>query len=155
MNNLGGGDPPGMEQVWDQLLTAGQRVYGIAVDDAHYFKRPWDPMAPRPGRGWVIVHAPQARGVGADDVARERRLLRLDGRRARGLRRRPAAIDVRVRAAGDTRYRSGSSVRGEVVLDTVDGAAARFALTGRRGYARVVVTDSNGADAWGQPVFLD
>ena len=59
VNNLGGGDRPGVEQVWDQLLTAGQRVYGIAVDDAHYFKRPWDPMAPRPGRGWVMVQAPR------------------------------------------------------------------------------------------------
>ena len=41
------------------------------------------------------------------------------------------------------------------VVETVDGPSARFALTGRRGYARVVVDDSNGAKAWGQPVFLD
>ena len=47
VNNLGGGDAPGMEAVWDRLLTAGKRVYGIAVDDAHYFKRPWDAMAPQ------------------------------------------------------------------------------------------------------------
>lgn len=59
MNNLGGGDTPGLEAIWDRLLGAGTRVYGIAVDDAHYFKRPWDALAPRPGQGWVVVRAPQ------------------------------------------------------------------------------------------------
>ena len=59
MNNLGGGDAPGMEEVWDQLLTAGRRVYGIAVDDAHYFKRPWDPPRAAAGAGWVVVRAPR------------------------------------------------------------------------------------------------
>jgi hypothetical protein len=37
----------------------------------------------------------------------------------------------------------------------VQGPDARFTLDGRSGYARVVVTDSNGATAWGQPIFLD
>jgi hypothetical protein len=59
VNNHGGGDAPGMEEVWDRLLRAGRRVYGIAVDDAHYFKRPWDRRAPRPGQGWVVVRAPR------------------------------------------------------------------------------------------------
>ena len=154
VNNLGGGDRPGMEEVWDRLLAAGRRVYGIAVDDAHYFKRPWDPMAPRPGRGWVTVRAPRleaaallasleqgefyaSTGVELDDYTADR-----------------TAIAVRVRAAGDTRYRIRLVGPG-VPVETVDGPVARFALTGRRGYARVVVTDSNGAQAWGQPVFLD
>jgi hypothetical protein len=64
------------------------------------------------------------------------------------------AIELRVRTVGDTRYRiqlSGPSGVGDVV----DGASARFPLAGRRGYARVTVTDSNGAQAWGQPVFLE
>ena len=33
-------------------------LFGIAVDDAHHFKRPGDPTAAGPGRGWVYVHAP-------------------------------------------------------------------------------------------------
>ena len=59
MNNLGGGGVPGLEEVWDQILSSGQLIYGIAVDDAHHFKRPWDPTASRPGRGWVVVRAPR------------------------------------------------------------------------------------------------
>ncbi len=155
VNNLGGGDRPGMEAVWDRLLTAGRRVYGIAVDDAHYFKRPWDPRAPKPGQGWVVVHAPRleaaallaslergdfyaSTGIEFDDYSADR-----------------TAIAVRLRPFGDTRYTSRLIGAGGRVLAAVDGPAARFDLTGRSGYARLVVDDSNGARAWGQPVFLE
>ena len=155
VNNLGGGDRPGMEQVWDQLLTAGRRVYGIAVDDAHYFKRPWDPMAPRPGRGWVMVHAPRLEASALMTSLEEGAFYASTGVELEAYAADPAAITVRVRAVGDARHRIGLVGPGGVVLDTVLGATARFALAGRKGYARVVVTDSNGAQAWGQPVFLD
>ena len=64
----------------------------------------------------------------------------------------PDAIDVRVRVAGTTRYRV-QLVRAGAVVQTVEGPSARFTLSGR-GYARVVIRDSNGASAWGQPVFI-
>ncbi len=57
VNNLGGGGHPGLEEMWDQILTSGKLLYGIAVDDAHHFKRPWDRTAALPGRGWVMVRA--------------------------------------------------------------------------------------------------
>ena len=59
VNNLGGGGVPGLEEVWDRMLSSGKMLYGIAVDDAHYFKRPEDKTAPRPGQGWVYVRAPR------------------------------------------------------------------------------------------------
>ena len=40
-------------------------------------------------------------------------------------------------------------------LFVVEGLAARFPLEARMRYARVVVRDSNGLQAWTQPVFLD
>ena len=143
-----------MEAVWDRLLAAGRRVYGIAVDDAHYFKRPWDPLAPKPGRGWVVVRAPRleagallaaleagdfyaSTGVELDEYTADR-----------------TTITVRVRPAGDTRYQI-RLVSGGVAVESVDGPAARFTLAGRKGYARVAVADSNGAYAWAQPVFVD
>jgi hypothetical protein len=154
VNNLGGGGAPGMEAVWDGLLRAGRRVYGIAVDDAHYFKLPWDARAPKPGQGWVVVRAPRlepaalltsleagdfyaSTGVALDDYAAD-----------------ATGLSVRVRPAGDTRYRvTLIDASGEV--ETRDGVAVRFTLSGRRGYARVVVRDSNGGQAWTQPIFLD
>lgn len=152
VNNLGGGDAPGMEEVWDRLLTAGQRIYGIAVDDAHYFKRPWDPLAPKPGKGWVVVQAPRLEAAALMTSLENGDFYASTGVELESYLASPAAIDVRVRVAGTTRYRV-QLVRGGAVVQTVDGPAARFALSGP-GYARVVVRDSNGASAWGQPVFI-
>ena len=52
VNIQGGGGVPGLEEVWDEILSSGILLYGIAVDDAHIFKRPWDRAAARgPGPG--------------------------------------------------------------------------------------------------------
>ena len=57
VNNLGGGGVPGLDEVWDRVLSSGRLMYGLAVDDAHYFKKPGDDSVPGPGRGWIYVRA--------------------------------------------------------------------------------------------------
>ena len=57
VNNLGGGGVPGLDEVWDRVLSSGRLMYGLAVDDAHYFKKPGDDTVPGPGRGWIYVRA--------------------------------------------------------------------------------------------------
>jgi len=55
-NDFGGGGSPGLEEMWDITLSAGNRIYGIAVDDAHEFKV-FGREHSNPGRGWVNVRA--------------------------------------------------------------------------------------------------
>lgn len=154
VNNHGGGDRPGMEEVWDRLLRAGRRVYGIAVDDAHYFKRPWDPKAPKPGQGWVVVRAPRLEAAAILASLEAGDFYASTGVTLEAYEADATAIVLRVKADGDARFRL-ALIDASGVVERRDGAAARFALAGRRGYARVVVTDSNGGTAWTQPVFLD
>lgn len=154
VNNLGGGDVPGMEEVWDRLLRAGRRVYGIAVDDAHYFKRPWDPKAPKPGQGWVVVRAPRLEAAAIVASLEAGEFYASTGVTLEAYDADSTAITLRAKADGDARFRS-TLIDASGVVDRADGPAARFTLAGRRGYARVVVTDSNGGTAWTQPVFLD
>jgi hypothetical protein len=153
VNNLGGGDAPGMEEVWDRLLRAGRRVYGLAVDDAHYFKRPWDPKAPRPGQGWVMVRAPRLETAAILASLEAGEFYASTGVTLDAYDADATAITLRAKADGDARFRF-ALVDASGVVERADGPAARFALAGRRGYARVVVTDSNGGTAWTQPVFL-
>ncbi len=66
------------EQLWDTLLTAGMRVYGVAADDAHYFKLPsltthYRGTFTLPGSGWIMVNARELTNtaiVGAIDRGR-------------------------------------------------------------------------------------
>lgn len=153
VNNAGGGGTPGLEEVWDRLLMAGRRVYGLAVDDAHHFTRPWDPLASKPGKGWVVVHAPRLEAAALMTSLENGDFYASTGVELESYSASATAIDVRAREANRARFRI-QLVSGGAVVDTVEGPAATFALRGRRGYARVVVRDSNGAVAWGQPVFL-
>jgi hypothetical protein len=56
---------PGVEQLWDQALSAGHLIYGFAADDAHDFK--WYRQKLRrfglapPGGAWIMVRAPELR----------------------------------------------------------------------------------------------
>lgn len=154
VNNEGGGDMPGMETVWDRLLGAGRRVYGIAVDDAHHFTRPWDPTASRPGRGWVVVRAPRLEASALMASLEAGDFYASTGVELESYEADAAAIAVRVRSQGDARYRF-TLVDASGTHPPVEGLSARFTLTPAMRFARVVVRDSNGHVAWTQPVFLD
>lgn len=154
VNNAGGGDAAGMEDVWDRLLRAGRVVYGLAVDDAHYFKRPWDPKAPKPGQGWVVVLAPRLDPSALVASLEAGDFYASTGVTLEAYAADATAITLRARPDGDARFRV-TLIDASGVVEVADGPEARFTLSGRRGYARVVITDSNGGRAWTQPVFLD
>ena len=52
--------PPSVESMWDRMLTAGKRIYGVAVDDTHHLKRVWDADVVLPGKAWVMVRSDSA-----------------------------------------------------------------------------------------------
>ncbi|HYM11567.1 MAG TPA: CehA/McbA family metallohydrolase [Bryobacterales bacterium] len=152
VNNLGGGGVPGLERVWDTLLTAGRVMYGIAVDDAHNFKQ-FAPHLSNPGRGWVSIHAPEltaaalidglergdfyaSTGVVLDDVERRSRELRLQIHETRPLKYTIEFI--------------GENSR---VLKTTFDNPASYQLGSTDRYVRAKVTASSGEMAWTQPVF--
>jgi hypothetical protein len=163
INSLGGTDAAGnvalsTEALWDSLLSRGKLLFGVGTDDAHYFTRPWDRSAPRPGQSWIFV---RARALTSDAIVAA--LRRGDFYASTGVtlgeyRVEPARISltiVHTRGAGeDTRFRTEFIGRGGRVLATVNGLAARYDIRGDEGYVRARITDSNGQQAWTQPVML-
>ena len=152
VNNEGGGGTPGLEEIWDRLLSNGRLMYGVAVDDAHHFKRPGDPLASGPGRGWIYVRADRL-DAGALVAALERgdfyastgvELERYDAS--------PASISLTIKATPYSRYRVqfiGSNGR---VLSEQTTATATYTVNGDEGYVRARVFESNGYRAWTQPL---
>jgi hypothetical protein len=151
VNNLGGGGVPGLEEVWDQILSSGQTIYGIAVDDAHHFKRPWDPTASRPGRGWVVVRAPrlEAREI---VLALERGdFYASTGVTLKDVAATPTSLTVAIAESPYSKYRVQFVGRGGKVLAETVANPAVFTFKGGEGYVRARVIESNGAMAWVQP----
>lgn len=58
VNNQGDATRPSTERMWDDLLTDGMVIYGVSSDDMHEMKRV-DRARSNPGRGWVMVRAPE------------------------------------------------------------------------------------------------
>lgn len=154
VNNLGGGDAQSLEEMWDTILSSGKLLYGLATDDAHHFKRAGDPASAGPGRGWVMVRA-----------------ARLDAREILGALERGefyastgVVLDdvqvsstryaVTIAVEGTSRYTTRFIGQDGRLLAKTSANPAEYVIRGDEGYVRAVVLESNGKQAWAQPVML-
>ena len=152
VNNHGGGDRPGLEQVWDMLLSQGLELYGLATDDAHHFKRPWDATSSRPGQGWVMVRAAKLEARALLEAMERGDFYASTGVTLSDYEATADVVRVTVKKDGWSRYRVEFIGTGGQVLETVQDSPAEYRIRGTEGYVRAKVTDSNGHVAWTQPV---
>ena len=153
VNNLGGGTVPGLEEVWDAILSSGIRLYGIAVDDAHNFKDPGNAAVAGPGRGWVAVRAPKLEARALLDAMERGDFYASTGVELTDYQADRASMTVTVRKTAFSKYRiQFIGEGGKVLLESLDSPAT-YTFTGRERYIRAKVIESNGAVAWCQPVW--
>ncbi|MHB1191705.1 MAG: CehA/McbA family metallohydrolase [Longimicrobiales bacterium] len=154
VHNEGGGDRPGMEAVWDSLLTRGKRIYGIATDDAHHFQGEFARDKANPGRGWVSVNAVALEPAALMEALEAGRFYASTGVTLADVRVSPERLEVHIEPAGDFRYTTVFIGAGGRELARTDANPAVYELREDVGYVRARVTDSGGLHAWTQPVFV-
>ncbi len=152
VNNLGGGGVPGLEETWDRILSSGKMLYGIAVDDAHYFKRPEDPAAPRPGKGWVYVRAPRLEPRALLEALERGDFYSSTGVQMLTVEASASSLTLAVKTETASKYRIQFIGRQGRILSEATTPVATYAFTGDEGYVRAKVMESNGKTAWIQPV---
>jgi hypothetical protein len=154
VNQEGGGGVPGLEEVWDQILSGGTLIYGIAVDDAHVFKQPGNPRVAGPGRGWVMVRAARLEPDAIMQALEAGDFYASTGVVLEDVQATAASLAVRVKPERDSKYRIRFIGRGGKVLEEAAAPAATYTFTGDEGYVRAKVLESNGRVAWVQPVLV-
>ena len=152
VNNLGGGGVPGLEETWDRILSSGKLLYGIAVDDAHVFKRPEDKTAPRPGTGWVHVRVPRLEPRAIVEALERGEFYSSTGVELQALEATASALTITVRQERSSKYRIQFIGRQGRVLNETTTSPASYLFKGDEGYVRAKVIESNGKLAWVQPV---
>jgi hypothetical protein len=152
VNNEGGGGVPGLEEVWDRLLSGGKLIYGIAVDDAHHFKRPWDPSASSPGHGWVYVRSAALEPRPLVDALERGDFYSSTGVVLDAVDLGRDRLRIAVKPTGFSKYRIQFIGRGGRVLQESAATEGSYTFKGDEGYVRAKVLESNGAVAWTQPV---
>lgn len=161
VHNDGGGGQPGMEEIWDMLLTDGVRMYGIAVDDAHHFLEFGNDQA-NPGRGWVAVKAPALEAGPILEAMEAGRFYASTGVELESVLVTASRLEIRVRPRGDFRYTTQFIGSGGRVMTEMHGTDVFLDLSehpsvareGETPYIRARVVDSGGSVAWVQPIFL-
>lgn len=145
--------PPSVESMWDRMLTAGKKIYGVAVDDMHHLKRVFDSDVVLPGKAWVVVRAEERNAKSILAALARGDFYASNGVELDDLTIAQKSMTVKVREKNLARYRIQFIGSGGRVLQESAGLTATYAIRGDEGYVRAKVIDSNGRAAWGQPVF--
>ena len=153
VNNLGGGGVPGMEEVWDRILSSGKLIYGLADDDAHTFKQPGNPNVPGPGRGWVFVRAERLAPRQIVESLERGDFYASTGVELSDYQVTEKAITITIKSDAYSKYRVQFIGRNGVVLSEAIASPATYAFKGDELYVRGKVLESNGRVAWTQPVW--
>ena len=169
-NNLGGGDRPSVEALWDEVLSAGTMMYGVAADDAHFFKTPPLPNAhSAPGRAWVMVRSARFTPDALLAAMERGDFYASTGVELADYTVTDKGVTLKVAPVAQSRYRvlfigGGGRVLKETAVTpslpataTSLGAARQaeavtYEWTGDEAYVRAKIIDSNGLMAWTQPV---
>ncbi len=144
---------PGLEQVWDFLLTSGKRIYGVATDDGHSYNK-FSPELSNPGRGWVMV---RSKSLNAKEI-----MQNLDagffysstGVEIANLRIEPARIEIIIQDKENIGFTTDFIGSAGKLLQRIKNNPAVYYLSAETNYVRVRITDTDGHCAWIQPVFV-
>jgi hypothetical protein len=154
VNNLGGGGVPGLEDVWDAILSSGTLVFGIAVDDAHTFKQPGNPAVAGPGRGWVMVRTARLEPRAILAALEDGQFYASTGVELADYQVTERLMTIAVKKDTWSKYRIQFMGKGGRLLHEALDSPAEYAFRGDEGYVRAKVIESNGRVAWCQPVLV-
>jgi hypothetical protein len=158
VNHSGDGQIAATEDMWDELLTAGMRVYGVAVDDAHNFRQEFTIDRASPGRAWVVARAPSLTRENIVAALSNGDFYASTGVDLTNVSATPDSLIVEIRPSAPSQSERRHRVvfigdRGRV-LAVVNENPARYKFAGNERYVRARVEASSGLRAWTQPVFV-
>jgi len=141
------------EQIWDRVLSAGSVIFGVASDDSHRY-HDFHPTLGNPGRGWVMVRAPQLTREAIVESLASGEFYASTGVELSEMETSRQSVRLRIEPVADNIYTTTFTGHGGVALAEEVGLEASYNVRGDEGYVRATVRSSSGAKAWTQPVFM-
>lgn len=152
INNMGWGEHQSTEKIWDEVLSSGRIVYGVAADDAHVFRDPWIRTKARPHQGWVMVEAKELSAEAIIEALDQGKFYSSTGIELENYFVDDKSVTVKVKQYKYAKYRLRFiGKNGQVFFETFDSPAT-YRFKGNETYIRVRIEDTNGNLAWTQPI---
>jgi hypothetical protein len=153
-NNFGAGGEPGMEEIWDRVLSTGQPIFGVASDDAHDYIGEFSPKKSNPGTGWIMVKAPALTKQDIVSSLQKGDFYFTNGVLLKDVRISETEYTVEIDADPQTRYTTTFIGKDGRILKEAFGPTAAYSFAGDEMYVRARVFASSGDFACTQPVFM-
>ena len=141
------------EEIWDGVLSTGKAIFGVATDDSHNYSD-FSPKQSNPGRGWVMVQAPQCTRKAIVDSLASGRFYASTGVAFTDLDISQKHLHLEIEQERDFIYTTTFTSQGGVILSEEIGLEAIYHPSGSEEYVRATVSSSSGGKAWTQPIFL-
>jgi hypothetical protein len=146
---------PEHEMLWDHLLIKGMKIYGTAGDDAHYFKPSRKSQWGHPGKGWIVVRAPELTAEAIANAIRKGEFYASTGVALSGITVDGETYSVDVAPEKAVDYDISFIGMGGQVFQKTRGTRAVYHYRGVERYVRAKVQSSKGFMALMQPYFLE
>ena len=145
------------EEIWDDVLSHGKLIYGVATDDSHHFNEEFSANRSNPGRGWLMVNANELNQENIIDAMKSGRFYSSSGVKFSELELSKDRINLKIEIqepAKKSKYtikiiHNNGLTFFEDETDQID-----MPINGAIKYYRLVVISSDGTKAWAQPIFL-
>ncbi len=142
------------EEIWDNVLSTGKIIYGIAVDDAHHYSDFTHTMA-NPGRGWIVVNAEQLTDKSIIDSLIAGKFYFSTGIDIEDISMLDEGIELVISQHRDYIYNTKFIGKDGEVLKEVTGLQPKYEFSGDEEYVRASIKSSIGTRAWTQPKFCN
>jgi len=154
-NNFAAGGRPGMEDIWDKVLSRGVLMYGVASDDAHDYVGEFHPKKSNPGTGWIMVRATSLTPQAVMTAMEEGDFYATVGVVLKDIRITEKEYRVEIEPFRDNTYTTSFIGKdGKILKETYD-TTANYTFKGDELYVRARIFESSGKFACTQPVFLE
>ena len=134
--------------MWDGMLSAGRHVTGIAVDDSHFREGAFDGFG-----GWVMVKAEANEPDQLLAALKDGRFYASQGPIIEDVTQDGDTLSVRCSPA--VQVHCVGPVAKSVHAHGTSLTKATLSLEGFKGWARIVVRDAMGRQAWTNPLWLN
>jgi hypothetical protein len=153
--NEGSPGRPGLEAVWDEMLSQGHLIWGAGSDDCHSHKPPFSPFKDPPCSAWSVVQAGELSLAAIVNALKLGHFYISTRTEFKAMETTRQGISLEIDAWNTMHYYTRFSGRGGKLLAEVEGPKPSYRFKGDEGYVRAKVLCSDKHVAWTQPVFLD
>ncbi|NRA40089.1 MAG: PHP domain-containing protein [Planctomycetes bacterium] len=155
-NSAGDSEHASTDSMWDDMLSSGKRIWGIASDDCHVFdqaKRD-DPFHDKIASAWIEVQADELTETAILAALKSGNFIATSRIKLESLINTPELIQLEIKEWEKVTFETHFIGKNGKILDIQKGRSVSYTPKGDEMYVRAKVYSSTTHYLWTQPVFV-